>query len=283
MKFWLSLMFEPYEQLLDHARRAEELGFEGVEYDDVIRHDDAERTPHPTGYPLRADEPFPDPLVTFAAMAAVTTRLRFLTYVLVVPLRDPFLLAKQLATVAALSGNRVVLGTGVGWLREELETVGRGWDDRGARMDEMLDVMVDFWSDGYAEHHGEHYDFDRSAMFPVPTAPIPIWIGGHSTPAARRAARFDGYMPMRPLDDRTRHEFALIDTLRAERGLTGPYERVVGWPGGDRSTVAELSEGHGIGSVIVVGWPMYADLTLAEKHAAAESFARTIIQARSAR
>jgi probable F420-dependent oxidoreductase len=278
VRFWLSVMFEPYDQLLDHARRAEELGFEGVIMADHVVVLDGERTPHPSGYPLRADEPFPDPLVTFGAMAAVTTRLRFMTGVLVVPLRDPFLLAKQLATAALLSDNRVVLGTGVGWLREEFETVGRGWSDRGARMDEMLDVMRDFWADGWAEHHGEHYEFARSGMFPVPTAPIPVWIGGHSTPAARRAARFDGYMPMRPLDDVTRREFALVDELRAEQGRTGGFDRIVGWPGGDRSTVAELAERDGITDLTVFAWPMYADLPLGDKHAAAEGFAETVIR-----
>ena len=277
MKFWLSLLFEPYDELVDHARRAEELGFEGVFLPDHVVIVDGERTAHPDNYPLRADEPFTDPLIAFAAMASVTTRLRFLTYVLVVPLRDPFLLAKQVSSLALLSENRFVLGTGVGWLQEEFETVGRGWRDRGSRMDEMLDVMQDFWHDGYSERHGVHYDFPRSGMFPVPTDTIPVWTGGHSMQAARRAARFDGYMPMRPLDDNTRSEFALIDELRAEAGLDRPFERVVQWPGGDGSTVDELAERDGVGSIIAFGWPMYSDLSLNEKHKAAEAFASNII------
>jgi probable F420-dependent oxidoreductase len=277
VRYWLSLMFEPANQLLDHARVAEELGFEGVLLPDHVVVRDGDRTPHPSGYPLRADEPFAEPLIAFSAMAAVTTRLRFLSDVLVVPLRDPFLLAKQLATLSILSGGRVVLGTGTGWLKEEFEIVGRGWTDRGKRMDEMLDIMVDFWEDGYAEFHGEKFGFDRSGMFPIPPSPIPIWIGGHSTAAARRAARFAGYMPMRPLDDVTRAEFAFIDKLRADSGATSSFERIVSWPGGDRPVAAQLEE-EGIGSVIVFAWPMYADIPLKDKHLAAEAFAETVIR-----
>ena len=277
MQFWMSLLFEPYDQLIAHAQLAEELGFEGVVLPDHVVILEGDKTPHPTGYPLQADEAFPDVVVAFAAMAQATSTLRFMSHVLVVPLRDPFVLAKQLGTLALFSGNRVVLGTGVGWLREEFETVGHGWSDRGARMDEMLDIMQAFWNDGYAEHHGTHYEFDRSGMFPVPTQPVPVVIGGHSEVAARRAARFDGYMPMRMLDEQTRHEFALIDALRAEQGRTGPYERIVPWFGADRAEVARIADEDGITGMMAMPWPMNSALSLDEKHAAARSFADTMI------
>jgi probable F420-dependent oxidoreductase len=213
-------------------------------------------------------------------MAAVTTRLRLLTSVLVVPLRDPFLLAKQIGTLAIMSENRFILGTGVGWLREEFETVGRSWDDRGRRMDEMLDVLVDFWTDGYAEYHGTYYNFERSGMFPVPSAPIPIWIGGHSLTAARRAARFDGYMPMMGLDDNTRRQFALVDRLRAEEGRTGAFEKIGPWLGGnDPSHITVLAEGDGITKAVVGPWGFTSrDLPFAKKRAAAEAFADAVIR-----
>src|SRR6516164_4820986 len=105
---------------------AEELGYEGVVLPDHIAVPSGVTTPHPTGYPLQPEEEFPEPLICFASMASATTRLRFLTGVLVVPLRDPFLLAKQLGTLALLSGNRFVLGTGTGWLREEFDLLGQG-------------------------------------------------------------------------------------------------------------------------------------------------------------
>jgi probable F420-dependent oxidoreductase len=257
VRFWLGLNFEPYDQLLDHARMAEELGFEGVLLPDHIAIPSGEITPHPSGYPLLPEEEFPEPLICFAAMASVTTRLRFLTGVLVVPLRDPYLLAKQLGTLARMSGNRVLLGTGTGWLKEEFDLLGAGFADRGARMDEALDLMLDLWDDGWGEPRGQDDPRRRSAMFPAPEVPIPVWVGGHSTPAMRRAARFDGYLPMRPLDEVSRREFAEIDRIRAERGLTGPFARITYWPGGDESTAAEMEERDGITDVITFPWDQY--------------------------
>lgn len=296
MRFWLSLNFEPWDQLLDLAKAAEEFGFEGVVLPDHVVVPTGDTTLHPSGYRLKPEETFLEPLIAFASMAAVTTRLRFLPDVLVVPLRDPFLLAKQLATLAVMSGNRIVLGTGTGWLKEEFEAVGRGWHDRGRRMDEGLDIMVDFWRDGWAELHGQHFDMPRSGMFPVPTEPIPVWIGGHSAAAARRAARFDGYMPMRPLNDVSRTEFAEIDRLREETGRTGPFERIAFMPDSEHLDVDELAERDGICSAVVHAWEqysamgyarksaeaghevLYSPIPLAEKVAAAERFADKFIR-----
>jgi len=234
MKFWLSLMFEPAESLLAHARNAEQLGFEGVVLPDHVVITDGARTPHPSGYPLDPKEIFVDPLLAFAAMSAVTTRLRFLNYIYLVPLRDPFMIAKQLGSLALLSNDRFVLGTGVGWLKEEFDTMGRDFSTRGKRLDEILTILRDFWDDGFAEFHGQFFDFPRSGMFPVPKQQIPIWVGGHSPAAARRAASYDGYMPMRvisnahdQLDELSRTEFGLIDNLRKERGDTQQFERTI--------------------------------------------------------
>jgi probable F420-dependent oxidoreductase len=269
VRFWLSLNFEPSDQLLELARAAEDFGFEGVVLPDHIVVPADDTTLHPSGYPLKPDEPFLEPLVAFAAMAAVTTRLRFLPDVLVVPLRDPFLLAKQLATLAVISGDRVVLGTGTGWLKEEFDAVGQGWHDRGKRMDEGLDIMVDFWKDGWAQLRGRHFDLPRSGMFPVPSRPIPVWIGGHSMAAARRAARFDGYMPMRPLDEVTRAEYAEIDRIRQDAGISEPFERIAFMADLIGASADELAERDGIGSVIVRPWEQYSAMGYAAKSAAA--------------
>jgi probable F420-dependent oxidoreductase len=284
LKFWLLLAFEPHDQLLDLARAAEDLGYEGVLLPDHVVIRDGDRTPHPGGWPLQADDAIPDPIVSFSAMAAVTTRLRFLTSVLVVPLRDPFMLAKQVGTLAVLSNNRVVLGTGVGWLEEEFDTVGKDFANRGRRMDEMLDILVQFWTDGYAEYHGEHYDFERSGMFPVPTEPIPVWIGGNSMRAARRAARFDGYMPMFMLDDKARAEFALVDKIRAEEGRTSQYSRIVPWPAGNDPSFIQPLVAAGITDVVIGPWgyePRH-NIPFTEKILAAEAFASTAINAAEA-
>jgi len=261
MKFWLTLNFEPPELLLKYARKAEELGFEGVVLPDHVVVKEKPRTPHPSNFELRADHLFVDPLIAYTAMATVTTRLKFLSYVYVVPLRDPFTLAKQASSVAVMSNNRYILGTGVGWLKEEFETMGQDFHTRGKRMDEMLTIVRDFWDDGYAEFKGEFFNFPRSGMFPVPERPIPIWIGGHSMPAARRAAHFDGYMPMRPLldpdgalDAQTQAEFALIDQIRAENGLSGPYERkmYLGFDLTDPGQARKIEERSGVGHLQVM-------------------------------
>jgi len=261
MKFWLTLNFEPPELLLEYARKAEELGFEGVVLPDHVVVKERPRTPHPANFDLRADHLFVDPLIAYTAMATVTTRLKFLSYVYVVPLRDPFTLAKQASSVAVMSNNRYILGTGVGWLKEEFETMGQDFHTRGKRMDEMLTIVRDFWDDGYAEFKGEFFNFPRSGMFPVPERPIPIWIGGHSIPAARRAAHFDGYMPMRPLldpdgalDAQTQAEFALIDQIRAENGLSGPYERkmYLGFDLTDPGQARKIEERNGVGHLQVM-------------------------------
>ncbi len=281
MKFWLCLQGTPADEFVQAARDAEALGYEGVWLPEHLVVKDGDRTPHPTGYPLQADEEFPDPFLAFAAMSAVTTRLRFMTYVYVVPLRNVFSLTKQAATLALLSGNRFVLGTGVGWLPEEFEIVGEDWKTRGRRFEEMLDIMRDFWDDGYAEYHGKYFDFPRSGMFPVPTQQIPLWIGGHSGPAAERAARFDGYMPMDGLHERTRAEFAAIEAYRGENGLDGPYEHVIVAPiGGGPDEIRRLEVEEGITTVTVA--PFYAlgepvPQTYDERRALSARYAEEII------
>jgi probable F420-dependent oxidoreductase len=282
MKFWLAAAAMPVDQLIQYGRDAEVLGYDGMMLPEHVVVKVGERTPHPTGFRLEPDADFPDPLCVFSAMASVTTTLRFLPFVYVVPLRNPFHLAKQVATLAALSNNRFVLGTGVGWLREEFETVGEGWSTRGRRMDDMLDIMRDFWDDGYAEHHGTYYDFPRSGMFPVPSEPVPIWIGGHSAPAASRAARFDGYMPMDGLHDRIRREFAAIDTYRAEHGLDGSYERVVVAPlAPDPGEYRRMEQEDRITGVVVSPSRVWGELEdphdYAQRRAQAERFAEEIM------
>jgi len=287
MKFWLTLNFEPPELLLEHARKAEELGFEGVVLPDHVVVKDGPRTPHPSNFPLRADHEFVDPMVAYAAMAAVTTRLKFLTYVYVLPLRDPFMVAKLGSSVAVMSNDRFVLGTGVGWLKEEFEAVGQNFHNRGKRVDEMLTIIRDFWDDGYAEFHGEYYDFPRSGMFPVAKKPVPMWIGGHSLPAARRAAFFDGYMPMRPwtdiegnLDSQTAAEFAAIDQIRAENGLTGPYERkmFIGCNVTDASQISRFEERSGVGHLQLMAFQDGVERTFEEKIDLISRFSENIIQ-----
>ena len=110
-------------------------------------------------------------------------------------MRNPVHVAKAVGTAAVLSGNRVALGIGVGWMREEFELSEQRFERRGARTDEMIEVMRTLWKGGWVEHHGEFYDFDPLEMSPVPTEEVPIWSGGISEPALKRAATLcDGWV-----------------------------------------------------------------------------------------
>src|SRR6185503_4496640 len=112
--------------------------------------------------------------------AAVTTRLQFVTGVYILPLRHPLEVAKSVASIALLSGNRVGLGVGAGWMREEFDVLGREFKGRGKRLDEQIEVIRKVWRGGMVEHHGTHYDFPPLQMSPAPTALPPILIGGQS-------------------------------------------------------------------------------------------------------
>ena len=192
MQFVISLAFTPTAELCRIARCADEAGFGALAVSDHVVHPETIRTPYPytpDGAPRW--QPFtewPDPWVAIAAMAAVTERIRFLTSIYVLPMRNPVLVAKQVATASILSCSRVGLGVGVGWMEEEFACMEQPFRRRGARMDEMITVMRKLWAGGWVEHHGEFYDFDRLEMSPTPAAPIPIYVGGLSQKALRRAA-----------------------------------------------------------------------------------------------
>ncbi len=185
------------------ARTAEELGFESIY---VVEHvvvpvGYAQRYPYAeTGrMPLPDDCAIPDPLELLAYLAAITDRLVLATGILVLPEHNPLLLAKRLATIDALSGGRMRLGIGVGWMQEELEAVGIDFATRGARTDELIDAMRALWTGEPASHAGEFFSFDQAISRPAPVQPggIPIHVGGHSRAAARRAGeRGDGFQPL---------------------------------------------------------------------------------------
>ena len=141
------------------------------------------------------DRPFIEPFSLIPAMAAVTERLRFTTFVVKLPIRHPVLVAKSAASVAVLSGNRFGFGVGLSPWPEDFRLCGQEWSGRGARMDEMIEIIRGLTRGGFFEFHGKHYDLPAAKICPTPTRPIPILIGGHAEPALRRAARIgDGWM-----------------------------------------------------------------------------------------
>lgn len=141
------------------------------------------------------DKPFIEPFSLIPALAAVTTRLRFTTFVVKLPIRRPVLVAKQATSVAVMSNNRFGFGIGTSPWPEDFRVCGEDWHTRGRRMDEMIAIIRGLSAGGYFGFQGRHYDIPRIKLCPVPSAPIPILIGGHAEPALRRAARLgDGWM-----------------------------------------------------------------------------------------
>lgn len=186
---------------LEISRLAEELGFESVWGGEHVVRPTKLDSPYPYTadgqMPGEADTPIPDPLIWLAYVAAAAPRVRLGTCILILPQRNPVVLAKELATLDVLSGGRVELGIGVGWLEEEFDALGVPWARRGARSDEYVAAMRALWAGPHAEFHGEFVDFPQVTCSPRPVrGKIPITVGGDTPAAVRRAARLaDGYFP----------------------------------------------------------------------------------------
>lgn len=152
----------------------------------------------PTGkMPGSGDSPIPDPMAWLSFIGATTTTLNLATGILILPQRQPAVLAKEVATVDALTEGRVILGIGVGWLKEEFAALGVPWERRGARTDEYIDVLRTLWSKDGVSFDGEFVHLDNVSSNPKPhNGPVPIHVGGHSRKAAERAGRIgDGFFP----------------------------------------------------------------------------------------
>lgn len=198
MQFAIALAFNDPRQWPRLACAAEEAGFGALVVSDHLFHPRPLRTPYPytsSGQPRwQPETPWPDPLISIAAMASVTRRIRFLTSIYLLPLRHPVVAAKQVATTALYAEDRLILGIGAGWMREEFELLGQPFAGRGRRMLEAVDVMRKLWRGGTVEHEGEFYSIPPLEMSPSLDTPVPIWGGGTSEVALRRAAaHFEGW------------------------------------------------------------------------------------------
>ncbi|MGH7843506.1 MAG: LLM class F420-dependent oxidoreductase [Steroidobacteraceae bacterium] len=198
------------------ARDCEQLGFESIwTVEHVVI--PQPHMPYPgskDGSMPGGDEvPIPDPLIPLAYAAALTTRLKFSTGVIILPQRHPLYLAKQLATLDLLSKGRMMVGIGSGWMKEEFASLGGGYNVRGARTDESIQAMRVLWRDDIASFHGVHFHFHDVKSFPKPIqkSGIPIHVGGHSAAAARRAGKYgDGFFPTVTDPAKLKGLFALV-------------------------------------------------------------------------
>jgi probable F420-dependent oxidoreductase len=177
------------------GRAVEDLGFDHLlAYDHVLGAVHADRTPALTG-PYTEHDPFHDPLVMFAHLAAITERISFGTGILVLPQRQTALVARQAADVDLLSGGRLRLGVGVGWNPAEYQALGQDFRTRGARQEEQIELLRRLFTQPVVDFAGDFHRVDRAALVPKPARPIPIWLGGSGEAAFERAARLaDGFI-----------------------------------------------------------------------------------------
>jgi probable F420-dependent oxidoreductase len=246
LNFGLSLSEFSPEQMVRIARDAERLGYESlwcgdhlilppeIPLRDMSEPDKPVSQVAPsetTRVIFQPQAPMPDVLTVFSHMAAVTSRLVFGTDVYVLALRNPMVVARQAATVDWLSGGRLVLGVGLGWLPGEYEAARIPWSERAGRTEEAIGVMRSLWTEEETSHVGRYFEFGRSLFWPKPARPggPPILIGGESTAALKRAARLgDGWCARYQTPESLRPRLKVISDMRAEHG-TGdrPFEVMV--------------------------------------------------------
>ncbi len=209
----------------DLALRAESAGYESlwtVEHVVVPSGYESKYPYDPSGKMAGGAEAFdlPDPLIWLAFVAAATERIKLATGILILPQRNPLITAKEVASIDALSGGRMILGVGVGWLEEEFDALGVPFGDRGTRHDDYVEAMRALWTEDKASVHNTYASFDNCISKPQPkNGSVPIVIGGHTARACRRAARIgDGFFPGSGGLEELKISFA---TLRAECELLG--------------------------------------------------------------
>jgi probable F420-dependent oxidoreductase len=231
------------------ARHAEELGFLDLWVSDHVVHPAAQDYPSPYLF---------DPLVSLTWAAAVTEHIGLGTSVLVVPMHNPLELANSLASLDLLSGGRLTVAVGVGWSAAEYGALGYDFHTRGARLDEAIDLFRRAWVEDPFSFHGRFTSFDDMRLLPKPSRQIPIWIGGGSEPAYRRAAtRGDGFQVVGLTPEAAG---PVVARLRQDHPDTGfPISLRTGWdpqgmdPGRIREECAAFSEA-GVQHVVAAPW-----------------------------
>ncbi len=205
MEFWLAWFHETNRgsEVRAIARAAEKLGYTGVALSDHVALPKVQRSRHPLrGIPYDPEIPNIEPITSAASMAAVTDKLQFMTYAYVMGMREPFTVAKQTAALADLSDGRFKLGITPGWNEDEMSLLGHNPKTRGKRFVESLEVIKGLWNNELFTFHGAHYHFDQVGISPRPEIPPPIFVGGNSPLAIKRAASNAGWIAMNhPLEE----------------------------------------------------------------------------------
>jgi probable F420-dependent oxidoreductase len=288
VRFAISSAFLPADQLVAIARAADGLGYHAITMPDHILDLEELETPYPytpdgaRRWDFAAE--WPDPWVLIGALSMVTTRLHFFTSVYVPSVRSPFQVAKSVGTAAVLSGNRVALGVGVGWCREEFALLQQDFHTRGKRTDEGLALMKALWEPGWTEFTGQHYTAPKLIMEPSPTAPIPIYVGGLSEVAFARAARHQGWIgDLYTIDEAAGHAKRLAE-IRAEIGADGDFSVITALTDAFLPEHFANAEERGITDVWTMPWAYYygTDCTLEQKLEGLERFHQDVMAPLSA-
>lgn len=250
------------------AVAAEEAGFESlwtVEHVVVPSGYDSEYPYDPSGKMPGGEElAIPDPLIWLTWVASATSTIRLATGILILPQRNPVVLAKELATLDHLSGGRVELGVGVGWLEEEFDAIGVPFAERGRRTDDHVAAMRALWSETRATYHGEFTSFEDCISLPQPVDQgIPIHVGGHTDIAARRAGRLgDGFFPGKGKPQDLARSMELVKATAREHGRDPDAIELTagGRVMGDRALdgVKELAE-VGVDRVVLPAFAFWGD------------------------
>lgn len=269
------------------AQAAEAAGFDSMVIPDSIcypRHATSRYPYSPDGSrEFLEGKPFIEPFSLIPALGAVTSRLRFVTFVLKLPVRHPVLVAKQATSTAVLTGGRLVLGVGTSPWREDYEVLGVPWERRGQRLDESIAIIRGLASGQYFEFRGECYTVPAVKLAPVPREPIPVLLGGHSEAMLRRAASTaDGWLHGGGDPGELPRLLARLAELRSEAGTADrPFEVHVISPDGYSADGVRRLADQGVTDVIVgFRWPYSAEPdteSLADKISALKAFADNVI------
>ncbi len=243
------------------AVAAEEAGYDSMVVPDNLGY----AGPSKAKYPYTPDgdnsflegKPFIEPFVLMSAMGAVTERIRFSTLVMKLPVRQPYIVAKQATSLAVMTNNRFDFGVGLSPWPEDFQVTGQDWKSRGKRLDEMIEIIRGLATGEYFEYSGEHYEIQKIKMCPVPTKPIPILIGGHAEPALRRAARLgDGWMHAGGPPEELAKYLERLRELRKEAGRDHlPFEIFAGSPDAFTVDGVKRLEDQGV-TTLVVGFSL---------------------------
>ncbi|NKT43191.1 TIGR03619 family F420-dependent LLM class oxidoreductase [Rhodococcus hoagii] len=269
------------------AQAAERVGFDSMTIADSICYPEESDSVYPYtpdgSREFLENKPFIEAMILAMALGAATSTLRFTTFVLKLPVRPPVLVAKQAASVAYLTGNRLRLGVGVSPWPDDFQIMDVPWERRGSRTDEAIDIVRGLTGGGYFEYHGEIFDVPSIKINPVPTQPIPILIGGHSDAALRRAVvRGDGWTHAGGDPEELDRMLDRLQKIRAAEGKSDtPFEIHVA--SAEAYTVDGIKrlEDKGVTDVIV-GFRNSYDVApdaepLAQKIANLENYAESVI------